>query len=362
MLRYLLAGLILIHGLIHWMGFAKAFGYAEIKNITGQVSKPMGLVWLLAAILFMASAALLFANKPAWWIIALPGIILSQVAILQSWQDAKFGTVANIIVLFAAVFAWGSNHFEGAFRKDVREALNKTSGASPSIITEDDLRPLPLPVRKYLQYSGVVGTPRAKNMRVEFEGEMRDKGKEYFPFHSVQYNFFEEPTRLFFMKARMKGMTVPGYHHYHDRKASMDIRLFGLFPVVRESGPVMDTTETVTFFNDMCLLAPASLLDPRIRWEEKDSLSAKAIFTNGPTTISAILYFNEQGQLVNFMSEDRTAIQQKMKIPFSTPVHAYRDINGRRVLSEGDAVWHYPEGAFTYGKFRLKGIAYNVEE
>jgi hypothetical protein len=293
---------------------------------------------------------------------AIPALVLSQLAIMQSWQNAKFGTIANIIILVAAILGWGNDRFENRFKKDLREQIGKQSNADPVLVRESDLATLPPPVRKYLQYSGVVGTPRVKNMRVEFEGEMRDKGKDYFPFHSVQYNFFEEPTRLFFMKARMKGMTVPGYHRYSGQHAAMDIRLFGLFPVVQESGSVMDTTETVTFFNDMCLLAPASLLDPRISWEERDSLSAKAVFTNGPITVSAVLYFNEQGQLVNFISEDRTAIQQKMKIPFSTPVHAYRAINGRQALAEGDAVWHYPDGAFTYGKFRLKSIAFNVDE
>jgi hypothetical protein len=60
--------------------------------------------------------------------------------------------------------------------------------------------------------------------------------------------------------------------------------------------------------------------------------------------------------------EDRTAIQHRMKITFSTPVHAYQEIEGRQVLSEGDAVWHYPDGAFTYGRFRLKKIMYNVAQ
>jgi len=362
MLRYLLADQILLHGLNHWMGFAKAFGYADIKNITGQITKTTGLVWLTAALLFMAASLLLFSQRNSWWIIALAGIILSQVAIFQSWQDARFCTIANLIILIAVVFGWGSSRFDGSFQKDVREQLAVQTTADPELITEADLAALPSPVRKYLRYSGVAGTPKLKNMRVEFTGDMRDKGKDYFPFHSVQYNFFEKPARLFFMKARMKGMTVPGYHRYLDQKATMDIRLFGLFPVAQASGPAMDTTETVTYFNDMCLLAPASLIDPRIQWEERDSLSTGARFTNGPITISAILYFNAQGQLVDFRSEDRTAIQQHMKIPFTTPVHAYRDIGGRQTLSQGDAVWHYPDGAFTYGKFTLKDIRFNVTE
>ena len=233
MLRYLLAGLILLHGLIHWMGFAKAFGYADIKNITGQISKTTGTIWLTAALLLMTASVLLFSQRNSWWVIAMAGIILSQAAITQSWHDARFGTIANGIILIAVVFGWGSSRFESSFQKDVAQQLARQSAGKPELLMETDLAALPPPVSKYLRYCGVVGKPKLKNMRVAFTGEMRDKGKDYFPFHSVQYNFFDQPTRLFYMKARMKGLTVPGYHRYRDAKASMDIRLFGLFPVVQ---------------------------------------------------------------------------------------------------------------------------------
>jgi hypothetical protein len=32
------------------------------------------------------------------------------------------------------------------------------------------------------------------------------------------------------------------------------------------------------------------------------------------------------------------------------------------VLSKGDAVWHYPEGEFTYGKFTRKEIHFNIPD
>lgn len=362
MIRIIFAILVLLHGLIHWMGFAKAFGYADIKTITGQISRPMGITWLLAALLFMISAILLFANKPAWWMIAVPAALLSQAAITLSWHDAKFGTIANIIILVAIVLSWGNRQFENRFRKDVQQQLDRQQSMQPVLVTEADLALLPAPVQRYLRVCGVVGKPRVLNMRAEFEGEMREKGKDFFPFHAVQYNFFDAYSRLFYMTAQMKGMQVPGYHRYADMHASMDIRLFGRFPVVRHSGPVMDRTETVTLFNDMCLMAPATLIDPRIRWEARDSLSAKAIFTNGPITISAVLYFNTDGLLVNFISDDRTEVNANMQIPFSTPIHSWQVIDGRQVIKEGDGVWHYPDGAFVYGKFRLKRIDYNVEE
>ncbi len=248
---------------------------------------------------------------------------------------------------------------ERRFRNDVKTHLERTKHLPSGILTDKDLEHLPPPVQQYLRVSGVVNKPVASNMRVVFEGEMRNKGKEFFPFVSEQYNFFDEPTRLFFMKARMFGITVPGYHCYNKGKATMDIRLFGIIPLIRESGAVMDKTETVTLFNDMCLLAPASLIDRRITWQPVDCSRVKATFTNGDISITATLFFDELGRLVNFISHDRTAISDMKDYPFSTPVHEWNTIDGRQIVSHGDAIWHYPDGEFTYGRFFLREIEYN---
>jgi hypothetical protein len=162
------------------------------------------------------------------------------------------------------------------------------------------------------------------------------------------------------MKGKMFGITVPGYHKYSEEHASMNIRLFGLFPVVNKSGPILDKTETVTYFNDMCLLAPATLIDPRITWKEVNDTTCTATFTNHSITVSATLYFNQQGRLLNFISHDRTEINDMKQYPFSTPVFEYKEIDARNVILRGNAAWKYPEGEFTYGKFTLKEIHYNI--
>ncbi len=347
----MLAFIILIHGLIHVMGFAKAYGYANITQLNKEITKPMGMLWLLTALLFTAAVILFIMKKDSWWILGLIAVLLSQALIFTFWKDAKYGSIANIIILVAIVAAWGSIQFENTFRKHVQTNFVTNNSISSAVITKADVQLLPDPVKKYLCYSGVLNKPKVKNMRIVFKGEMRDKGKEYFPFICEQYNFFDEPTRLFFMKATMFGIPVPGYHHYINANAVMDIRLFGLFPVVQKSGELMNKVETVTLFNDMCLMAPATLIDKRITWQAIDSNSAKATFTNHAITISAILYFNEQGQLIDFISNDRDVNHY----PFSTPVRNYKNINGINIMTYGESVWHYPDG-----KFNLKEIEYNV--
>ncbi len=353
--------LVTIHGLIHFVGFAKAFDHGKIAQLTKEISQPLGILWLTTALALIIVAILFLLKKDGWSILAIIAALVSQVLIITVWQDAKFGTIPNLMIITVATLSLGITNFENTFRQDVRENLLRTNRLPTELLTEADLQPLPESVQRYLRYANVINQPKVKNVRIVFEGEMRELGKDYFPFTSEQYNFFDRPTRLFFMKGQMFGLTVPGYHKYSNAQAKMDIRLFGLFPIVQQSGKIMDKAETVTLFNDMCLMAPATLIDRHIQWQEIDRNSVRAIFTNQGITISAVLYFNDRGQLINFRSDDRTAIADMKQYPFFTPVADYQNINGINIMSYGEAVWGYPDGNFTYGKFVLKDLEYNSD-
>jgi hypothetical protein len=362
MLKYIFALIMFTHGLIHFVGFAKAYNYGNIIQITKEISKPNGLLWLLAAFLFIAAAVLFLLKKESWFYTAIIAALISQILLITVWKDAKFGTLLNIIILFVSITSWASNQFEMAFKADVKKHITQSHFSNANLLREADIVGLPIPVQKYIRYAGAINKPKVNNIKVVFDGEMRDKGKDFFKFTSVQYNFFDDPTRLFFMKAKMYGAKVSGYHCYQNARATMQIKLFGLFNIVNVKGNEMNKAETVTVFNDMCLMAPAALIDKRIDWIEIDSLTSKATFTNGSNKISATLYFNELGQLINFISDDRYVIGEMKQYRFSTPLKDYTQINGRGIWKFGQTIWHYPDGEFVYGKFTLKSIEYNVTD
>ncbi len=359
-LKIIFTIIILIHGLIHFLGFLKAFSFAEVPQLKQEINQFTGVIWLISGLAFLIVAITIWLYPDKWWLFGILAIVLSQIIIFTSWQDAKFGTIANIIILFISILNYGSFSFEREYKKDVEAKLSINKFSSEDILTDADLIELPLPVQRYLRYVGAVNKPKVKNMRVVMEGEMREKGKDWFTFHSEQYNFFDNPARLFFMKGRMFGLNVPGYHKFAEGKASMNIKLFGMFSVVQHLGGVMNKTETVTYFNDMCLMAPAALIDKRIKWESIDERTVKAKFVNGDIDITATLYFDDDGKLVNFLSYDRTSVSDMKQYPFSTPVNKYDNFNGYKIVAEGDGVWHYPDEKFVYGKFSIKDIEYNV--
>ena len=360
-MRIVLVLLIILHGLIHLMGFAKAFQFGEMAQFAKEISRPMGILWLLAALLFIVTAIGFFLRKDWWPILGISMVILSQGLIFTTWADAKYGTIANAIILVTAIIGQSNLTFENSFKEDVAAAMSVVA-PSPDILKNNDLESLPECVQNYLRYVGALGKPKVYNMKIVFTGEMRDKGKDWFKFTSEQYNFFGSPTRLFFMKAQVMGLPTYGYHKYTTEVANMRIKLLSLFSVVDLSEPELYPTETVTFFNDLCLFAPAALIDDRISWETLDSLSAKATFNNKGTTISAILYFNEKGQLTNFVSKDRYSVSEMKAFPFSTPACNYKNINGYQLPSYGEAIWHYPDMDFVYGKCEVVDISYNVTD
>lgn len=148
----------------------------------------------------------------------------------------------------------------------------------------------------------------------------------------------------------MKGLPVAALHIYKDNHATFSVKALSTFSIIDEKEGNLNIAETVTFFNDMCLLAPASLIDKRIEWEHIDNLNAKASFRTNDISISAKLVFNETGQLISFCSDDRYyyAGENKMqKISWTTPVTNYKDFNGHRIASAGKAIWSFPEGDFT---------------
>lgn len=231
-------------------------------------------------------------------------------------------------------------------------------------LSKEETAHLPACVQKYLDYTGAIGKSKPQNVCIEFDAEMYPKpGDKPMKAHSVQYNFYGNYSRLFLMKASKMGISFRALHIYNDYQAIFQVKVAELFKVVNISGEELTKAETVTLLNDMCVFSPGSLVDKRLTWSEIDSLSTKVTLTNGKYIVAAILYFNESGELINFMSDDRSALQDDGTVKtfrWTTPVSEYIEFEGRKIPTVGKTIWHYPEGEFTYGVFTLKSIKYNL--
>ena len=361
MMRIAFLSLLILHGVIHLMWFAHAMGWMDLSYFRKEIPGMVGASWLLAALFLFWSALQFGKRRSTWFRPALLGVLVSQMWIFSAWDNTKFGSFPNLVILIGILVGYAKWSFEERFREHVLSLL-EDSEPSGELLTEDHLAPLPNAVREYIRKSGALGKPVVENFYLEFDGEMRQEGKPWFPFTSKQYNFIVHPGRLFFMKGRIKGLSVWGYHAYRPPSAKMVIRALSLFPQLKIDGPEMYPTESVTFLNDLCLFAPGALATTEIQWEELDASRVRATLILKDLEVSAVLQFDENGDLCDFRSEKRYEVSRRQWFPFSTPVKDFREFGGVRLPSYGEAVWHFPEGAFAYGKFRLRKVVYNLRE
>ena len=360
------AALLVVHGLIHLLGFVKAFELAELPQLTHPVSPALGIMWLLATLLYLTAAAALFVWPRGWWVIGACAVAVSTIAIGTAWSDARFGTLGNVIAATGVVFgflAQGPISLRAAYDRDVTRALARVAPATP--LEEAELARLPPPVQRYLRASGVVGQPRVRNFHVRMHGRIRSgPDARWMPLTAEQYSVADEPARFFYLNASMLTVPVQGYHRYVGASASMAVKAAALVPVARAAGPEMSRSETVTLFNDMCVMAPATLIDRAIVWEPIDARTARAAFTHGGYTIRAELTFNDAGELTNFSSADRSQTspdgRSMRRVAWSTPLGDYRAFGPVRLASRGEGRWHEAERAYTYIELTLDDVQYNV--
>ncbi len=365
----LIGAVVVMHGLIHLLGAVTGFGWAEVPALSGVTGSGDGLLWLGAGVLVTAAGLGLLLRRRRWWVLGAMALVTSQTAVVTDWSEAQAGTLVNALLLLAVLHGWlaeGPRSMRERYRRGVAAALDEQRhhSARSGVVTEADLSDLPAQVATYLRRTGAVGRPRVTGFQAQIHGRIRSgPTAPWMTFTGEQVNTYS-PTvsRHFLLDASRAGLPVDVLHVLNAGRATMHAAVCSAFPVARGTGPEMDRAETVTLFNDLCIMAPASLITAPVEWKSVDAHRVRGSYTNGQHTVSAELLFDDDGDLVDFVSDDRFAIDPGGKSftrrRWSTPVGDYQLWNGRRLASRGSGVWHAPapDGTFAYLEMTITDV------
>jgi hypothetical protein len=363
LVRRAVAAIVVIHGSIHVLGVVEGFGWADVEALNEPIGSGWAVVWLVAAVLMVSAGVRLALGHPRWWHVGAIAVVVSQVAIVSSWTDARVGTIANVVVLVAVVHGLrceGSASLRASYRRLVSDHA-WTPDPAP-VVTESDLVRLPVVVAHYVRNCGAVGRERVTGFTARLHGRIRSgPDAAWMSFTAEQVNKFGlDPFRLFSMDATMAGLPVDVLHTFVGPDARMQVRLLGTVTMVEASGPEMGRSETVTEFNDLCVMAPSALVDEHIEWRDLDGHSVEGTYSNGFETVSAVLVFDDHGDLVDFVSDDRSQASPDgstfNRTRWSTPLNGYRDQGGRRSATRGAGRWHCAEGEFDYLEIEIDEV------
>ncbi len=111
MFTYILAGLLIFHGLVHILGLLIFFEITEIETLPystkvlgervdiGYIGiRLLGIIWLLILIAMVAAGIGLLLGTSWWYSFALWSTVASTVVTILGWSDTKFGLLINVLV------------------------------------------------------------------------------------------------------------------------------------------------------------------------------------------------------------------------------------------------------------------------
>jgi hypothetical protein len=370
MIRILLGLLIAAHGLLHLVGTAYGFRLQYTSPYTGHTTIPLpltalrlvNLLWLAACVLLIAAALLYVFKKEGWWMLGITAVALSQTLIIRYWSEARWGTVANVLILVVLVAGYGQWRFNRVVQQEV-QALLSAAPASTGIVSEEQVRPLPPVVQQWLRRSGVVGKPQTHTAHLQQKVQLRTQpGGKWMPVKAEQYISTGPPGFVWVADVKAApGVHLAGRDRYHNGKGHMLIKLLWLYPIANNKGSQIDQGSLLRYLAEI-VWVPSAALRPYIHWEGIDNHHARATMSYGGITASGTFGFSAEGDVESFEAlryYDRKEGATLEPWQIQIEPGAYREFEGVRIPVRTTVTWQLKDGPFTW--FRLEILEANYE-
>jgi len=354
--------IVLLHGLIHLLGFIKGFELKEVRELTLPISKSMGFVWLTATTLFLTYGVLHMLNSKYAWLIGLIAVVISQVLIILFWKDAKFGTILNIIILAVSIVSFGYYSFQKIIQQETAQLLSKNISIQNRTLNESDLTNLPESVKKWLRNSGALGKPLISYGKVTqiVEMQMKPDQDNWLTATAIQYTTIENPAFIWSVDVKMNSfVNFQGRDKYDDDKGEMLIKLNSIFNIVNERGEKLDEGTLQRYLGEMVWF-PSLALSPYITWEQIDEHAAKATMTYKGTSGSGTFYFNSNGDVTKFSALRYKGNETDAKrYDWEMNILGFQTFEGIKAPAKMTSTWKLDDKDWTWLKMEVTDIKYN---
>ncbi len=362
MIRILFLSVLCLHGLIHLMGFFKAFGLAELSQLTGNISRSTGIVWLFAFLLFLLSGLLFGLKLDWWWMVGAVALLTSQVLIVGVWSDAKYGTIVNVIVLIGIIIGFGSWGFERQVAAEVNQVIAGPREKEIGLVSEEEINSLPRPVRNWLVNTGIQGRERVRNVYLEQTGEIRlNPDQKWANVKAKQYINAEEPAFLWRVDMNLFSiLPVKGRDKFQDGHGAMTIKLASLIPIVNvSSNPRIDEGALQRYLAEL-VWYPSTALSSYVTWEGLDDSTAKATMNYKGITGSVNFHFTSEGEVRKITAKRYKGTDEAaQRRDWIIDVQESGSREGINMPTKMEVSWGLEEERFTWYRIDLTEMKYD---
>ena len=272
-------------------------------------------------------------------------------------------TVALVFSSALCALQLGLRRFDRLVKRDVEALLARaTTTAGEAVVTEEMLKDLPEPVRRYLKHTGIVGKPSVDTVYLEQKGQMYlGAGQGWVPLDAEEHYTVQPPGFVWDVTIHKGPLPIArGRDTYAGGEGRMLIKAGSLFTVVDDKGPEMDQGSTMRYLSEM-IWFPTAFLDDNISFEPIDDEAARVTLTDGCKSVSATMYFDEEGKVTDFVAKRYRTVEGGYDLEtWSAPVYEYGELAGLKLPLRGGAVWKLPEGDLKYADITITHLEYDI--
>lgn len=272
-------------------------------------------------------------------------------------QSMMLIVVAIIGASFLLLPLIGKASLNSHFNKDVRILFSLSGDISKKTFSYKQLEGLPEPVQRYFRYALDDGQSYISYVRLKHNGTFKSaEDKKWTSIKGAQYFTAEYPG--FLWKGKTSLFTARDM--YIGGKGKLVVSLFSLFKVVDEQGNHIDQAELLRWLGESVWFPTNLLPRENLQWTAIDSSKAKVTFNYNGISVYYIVHFNEQGQITKLETErymEKNRIEKWIGI-----VADYKQIDGIKVPTYLEGKWELEEGTYSYAKFYIQQMEYDIPE
>jgi len=366
MARLLFAALLIVHGLIHVIGFLKEWKMGPSTILSGKTLFPLttgaakfaGIIWLFTSLLWIVAMLGFVLKKDSFWIPALIALVLSQILVVIYWQDARYGTIANIIIFVAVLVNIARVSFEKRVNNEVSALL--VLRTSSREIRKESIAFLPPVVKNWLEVTRSTSVVPS-NVKLIQKGAMQSKpGADWMPFDATQYYTIEPPGFLWNARIKAPGcIIIAGRDKFEDGKGNMLIKALYIYTLANASGKEIDQGTMLRYMGELVWF-PEAAIKEYYQWEQIDASTAALTMTYDGTTARGVFIFDEKGLVKSFSAKRFGDFDGEVRMEtWEVKVTEYSEMNDHLIATKCEVTWKLKDGDFTWLKLEVRDIAYD---
>lgn len=260
------------------------------------------------------------------------------------------GTISLIISVVIVYFYIPYSRLKVNFKDYLAKSEVNTSAHIKA--NKYTLKDLPQCMQKFYSYTGLMNKVDSRHASFDFKDAdfVNIEMKKTLKIDYSEHIFADVPSRYAFINSSLYGIPFQGLDSFIDGKGGMKGVVAKNITIFDQHGNAMNKSAFVTWLGEIIFM-PSQLLNGEVEIKEIDKNTACVTITYYGITVSGNYKFLDNGQLVEFTTDDRSMIFNDGRIEnkkWSILYEEYVNKDGLRLPNRLKSEWHLENEDLVY--------------